>query len=88
MCRTEDQALVCQREAERFRGMYLKFRLLLSDVDSRQCLQISRRHGPINTYDSKDTTLDALVENLMNGEEAFKGTDPIDSFCGLFDARL
>ena len=42
----------------------------------------------INTYDSKDTTLDALVENLMNGEEAFKGTDPIDSFCGVFDARL
>lgn len=42
----------------------------------------------INTYDSKDTTLDALVENLMNGEEAFKGTDPIDSFCGLFDAGL
>ena len=42
----------------------------------------------INTYDSNDTTLDALVENLMNGEEAFKGTDPIDSFCGLFDARL
>lgn len=42
----------------------------------------------INTYDSKDTTLDALVENLMNGEEAFEGTDPIDSFCGLFDARL
>ena len=42
----------------------------------------------INTYDSKDTTLDALVENLMNGEEAFKGTDPIDSFCGLFDAKL
>lgn len=42
----------------------------------------------INTYDSKDTTLDALVEDLMNGEEAFKGTDPLDSFCGLFDARL
>lgn len=42
----------------------------------------------INTYDSKDTTFDALVENLMNGEETFKGTDPIDSFCGLFDARL
>lgn len=42
----------------------------------------------INTYDSKDTTQDALVEDLMNGEEAFKGTDPIDSFCGLFDARL
>ena len=42
----------------------------------------------INTYDSKDTTFDALVEDLMEGEDAFKGIDPIDSFCGLFDARL
>ena len=42
----------------------------------------------INTYDSSDTTLDALVEDLLSGPEAFKGTDPIDSFCGLFDARL
>ena len=42
----------------------------------------------INTYDSSDTTLDALVEDLLSGPEAFKGTDPIDSFCGLFGARL
>lgn len=42
----------------------------------------------INTYDSKETTFDALVENLMKGKEAFKGSDPIDSFCGLFDTRL
>ena len=42
----------------------------------------------INTYDAKDTTLDALVEDLMGGAEAFKGSDPIDSYCGLFDARL
>ncbi len=42
----------------------------------------------INTYDSKDSTLDALVEKLMAGEDAFTGIDPIDSFCGLFDARL
>ena len=42
----------------------------------------------INTYDSKDTTLDALVEQLMTGPDAFKGKDPIDSFCGLFDTRL
>ena len=31
---------------------------------------------------------DALVEKLMAGPDAFKGQDPIDSFCGLFDARL
>lgn len=42
----------------------------------------------INTYDSKDSTLDALVEKLLAGEEAFTAVDPIDSFCGLFDARI
>jgi len=42
----------------------------------------------INAYDSKDTTLDALVDQLMAGPDAMKGKDPIDSFCGLFDARL
>lgn len=42
----------------------------------------------VNTYDSKDSTLDALVEDMMSGPEAFKGQDPIDSFCGLFDARI
>ena len=42
----------------------------------------------INTYDAKETTMDALVEKLMQGPAAFRGTDPIDSFCGLFDARL
>jgi len=42
----------------------------------------------INAYDSKPTTMDALVEGLTGGPEAFKGKDPIDSFCGLFDARI
>ncbi|MCD8154096.1 MAG: beta-hexosaminidase [Clostridiales bacterium] len=42
----------------------------------------------INTYDAKEDTFDALVSKLMEGPEAFKGTDPIDSFCGLFDAHL
>ena len=42
----------------------------------------------INAYDSKPATLDALVDALVAGPEAFKGKDPIDSFCGLWDARL
>lgn len=42
----------------------------------------------INTYDSKDSTLDALVDKLMSGPDSFTGIDPIDSFCGLFDTRL
>lgn len=42
----------------------------------------------INAYDSRPDTLDALVDALLTGPEAFKGSDPIDSFCGLWDARL
>ena len=42
----------------------------------------------INTYDSKDSTLDALVEKLVAGTDAFTGKDPIDSYCDLFDTRL
>ena len=42
----------------------------------------------INTYDSNDDTLDALVEALMAGPEAFKGTDPIDAYCGMFDTHM
>ena len=35
-----------------------------------------------------ETTLDALVEALMEGPEAFKGQDPIDSYCGMFDTHM
>ena len=42
----------------------------------------------INAYDSKPHTMDALVEALLTGPQAFKGQDPIDSFCGLWDAHL
>ncbi len=42
----------------------------------------------INAYDSKPSTMDALVENLLTGPESFKGSDPIDSFCGLWDAKI
>ncbi len=42
----------------------------------------------INTYDGKESTLDALVEKLISGEDAFTAKDPIDSFCGFYDTRL
>ena len=42
----------------------------------------------INAYDSKPDTLDALVDDLVSGPDSFKGSDPIDSFCGLWDARI
>ena len=42
----------------------------------------------INTYDANDDTMDALVEALLTGPEAFKGTDPIDSYCGMWDTHM
>lgn len=42
----------------------------------------------INAYDSKPETLDALVAALMTGKEAFRGTDPIDSYCGMWDTQM
>ena len=42
----------------------------------------------INTYDSNDDTMDALVDALLTGPEAFKGTDPIDAYCGMWDTHM
>jgi len=42
----------------------------------------------INAYDSKPATMDAIIDGLLTGPEAFRGKDPIDSFCGLWDARI
>ena len=42
----------------------------------------------INTYDSNEHTLDALVDALVTGPEAFKGSDPIDSYCGMWDTHM
>lgn len=42
----------------------------------------------INAYDSKPHTLDALVDKLTEGADAFVGKDPIDSFCGMPDTRI
>ena len=42
----------------------------------------------INAYDSNEDTMDALVDALMEGPDAFKGTDPIDSYCGMYDTHM
>ena len=42
----------------------------------------------INAYDSNDDTMDALADALVTGVEAFHGSDPIDSFCGMWDTQI
>jgi beta-N-acetylhexosaminidase len=41
----------------------------------------------INTYNSGDNVLDAVVEKLV-GRSEFKGTSPVDAFCGRWDTHL
>ena len=50
-------------------------------------IDIPRVKTFINTYSSGDNVLDALVEKLL-GRSEFKGTSPVDAFCGRWDTRL
>jgi len=50
-------------------------------------LDVPRVKTFINTYASTDTMLEALMDKLM-GRSAFKGTSPVDAFCGMWDTRL
>lgn len=50
-------------------------------------IDIPRVKTFINTYNSNDHVLDAVVEKLV-GRSVFKGTSPVDPFCGKWDTRL
>jgi beta-N-acetylhexosaminidase len=50
-------------------------------------IDIPRVKTFINTYNSNDNVLDAVVEKLL-GRSEFKGTSPVDAFCGRWDTRL
>jgi beta-N-acetylhexosaminidase len=50
-------------------------------------IDIPRVKTFINTYNSNDNVLDAVVEKLV-GRSEFKGTSPVDAFCGKWDTRL
>ncbi len=41
----------------------------------------------INCYDANEITIDALIDKLT-GVSEFKGTSPVDAFCGLIDTRF
>lgn len=41
----------------------------------------------INAYDGNLVTLEELLKKLM-GESTFKGTDPVDAYCGLKDTYI
>lgn len=50
-------------------------------------LDVPRVRTFINAYHSNDETLNAIIEKLM-GNSVFKGTNPVDPFCGKWDTKL
>ena len=50
-------------------------------------LDVPRVKTFINSYDSADCTLDAIVDKLL-GRSEFKGISPVDAFCGKWDTHL
>lgn len=61
--------------------------IFISVENPYHLLDVPRVKTFINTYSSADTILDSLVEKLM-GRSEFKGTSPVDAFCGMWDTRL
>ena len=41
----------------------------------------------LNAYACNENTVKAVTEKLM-GRSEFKGTSPVDAFCGKWDTRL
>lgn len=61
--------------------------IFISVENPYHLLDVPRVKTFINTYSSNDHVLQALVDKLM-GRSEFKGTSPVDAFCGKWDTRL
>jgi beta-N-acetylhexosaminidase len=61
--------------------------IFISVENPYHLLDVPRVRTFINTYYSNDEAIDALLDKLM-GRSAFKGTNPVDPFCGMWDTRL
>ena len=56
-------------------------------ADGKQAIKAADVAMPTHSEAIK-AVLDALVDALLTGPEAFKGTDPIDAYCGMFDTHM
>lgn len=61
--------------------------LFISTENPYHLLDVPRVRTYINTYGVNDYTLPLLIEKLK-GASPFKGTSPVDPFCGKWDTRL
>lgn len=61
--------------------------IFISVENPYHLIDVPRVKTFINTYHSSDTVLDSLFDKLM-GRSEFKGQNPVDPFCGMWDTRL
>ena len=61
--------------------------IFISIENPYHLIDVPRVKTFINTYNSNDNALDAVIEKLL-GRSPFKGQSPVDPFCGMWDTRL
>ncbi len=61
--------------------------IFISFANPYHLIDAPRVRTYINAYKFKQTNVDAVMDKLM-GRSEFKGTDPVDSFCGMWDTKL
>ena len=52
-----------------------------------RCLGSGSIKGDLHHYTGSEYVVEALVDKLL-GRSPFKGQNPVDRFCGYWDARL
>lgn len=61
--------------------------LFISFANPYHLYDLPRIKTFINAYSANSIVLEAVIEKIM-GRSTFKGINPVDPFCGLWDARL
>ncbi|OBZ19295.1 beta-hexosaminidase [Bacillus sp. FJAT-27264] len=61
--------------------------VFVSFANPYHLLDVPRIPTYINAYSCNEATIEAVVDKLL-GRSPFAGTDPIDAFCGLWEAKL
>ncbi|ASA19767.1 glycoside hydrolase family 3 protein [Paenibacillus donghaensis] len=61
--------------------------IFISVENPYHLLDVPRVRTFINAYNSNDNVLHAIIDKLA-GRSSFKGTNPVDPFCGMWDTRL
>ena len=61
--------------------------MFVSFANPYHLLDVPRIPTFINAYKFKEANVEAFIDKMM-GISEFKGQNPVDPFCGMWDTRL